>query len=712
MSAATFAHRLGSQWSTAIDILLAIFGAGISEATATLLQDFTVAMVIAAGGLALARLAWQPPVLGYLVAGMIIGPYTLPTPLISNLDTIGLLAELGLILLLFGIGLELGWRRIQQIGFRVLVIGVIEISVLTLFGVWIASIIPGIDPAHGLYLGGAMAISSSAILLKGLRDGGNLNSGWGQTIVGILLVEDFAAVILLTVLAGLATTGTASLADAGLLAGKLVIFCVVVLVGGTMLATRVMRWLSRLQSDETLLLASLGFCFLLSLCATLLGLSPAAGAFLIGVVIGDTQAAGRVTRMVAPVRDMFGALFFLSIGMLIDYRTLDDYILPALVVVAVFMAGKIAANTVGSILAARNPSDAMRVGMTMPQMGEFSLAIGRLTPSDIVGASALSPILSIATAVTSVLAPLTGRAAGPLAEWAGRHSPGPLRRVMLGISLAVNIFWSMLSLPGSSGEGFRSITRRILINACIVAVLSAAGTGVVYAAPEALGNVLPVSQGVAALIVVGVVLGLSVPAVIDIWRSLSTMARLATSAPNLPPVTIWGVPHWDTLRTIVEYGLATGLMALLFLLMLPLLIRLFAFGGVSITLSLALLIVSAVAMGVISFRVHRVLQPAFQDTFISSASGDALPTTEDSERSALEDVESPSPTSWGDGGHGGRRRVNPLIAVYMERAAGGGAGSSSFRAASDPAADPGDSTTNTGSDRDPTRDAPSEAGDP
>ena len=657
-----------------MDVLLTIFAAGISEGTATLLKDFTVAMVIAAGGLALARLAWQPPVLGYLVAGMIIGPFTLPTPLISDLDTIGLLAELGLILLLFGIGLELGWRRIQQIGFRVLVIGVTEISLLTLLGVWIASVVPGIEPSHGLYLGGAMAISSSAILLKGLRDGGNLNSGWGQTIVGILLVEDFAAVILLTVLAGLATTGTASLADAGILAGKLAIFCVVVLVAGTMLAARVMRWLSRLQSDETLLLASLGFCFLLALCATLLGLSPAAGSFLVGVVIGDTRAAERVAHMVAPVRDMFGALFFLSIGMLIDYRTLDDYILPALVVVAVFMIGKMVANTVGSILAARNPSDAMRVGMTMPQMGEFSLAIGRLTPADVAGASALGPILSITTAITSVLAPLTGRAAGPLAEWAGRHSSGPLRRVMLGISLAVNIFWSMLSLPGAAGQEFRNITRRILINACIVAVLSAAGTGVVYAAPGALGNVLPVSPGVAALIVVGVVLGLSVPAVIDIWRSLRTMAHLATSAPNLPDLPTLAVrvlPSWDTLRTMVEYGLATGLMALLFLLMLPLFIRLFAFGGVSITLSLALLIVSAVAMGVISFRVHRVLQPAFQDTFITGASGDVPPETEDDERPVQGDVESPAST--GRGG-GGRRQANPLIAAMSERTAGTGSG--------------------------------------
>ena len=478
-----------------MDFPIPTLGGGLSEGSATLLKDFTVAMVIAAAGLALARLVRQPPVLGYLMAGMIIGPFTLPTPLISNRETIELLAELGLILLLFGIGLELGWRRIRSIGFQVLVIGVVEISVLTLFGVWIASVLPGIDASHGLYLGGAIAISSSAILLKGLRDGGNLNSGWGRTIVGILLVEDFAAVILLTVLAGLATTGTASLAEAGLLVVKLGVFCIVVLVIGTMLASRVMHLLSRFQSDETLLLASLGFCFFLALCATLLGLSPAAGAFLIGVVIGDTEAAGRVTRMVAPVRDMFGALFFLSIGMLIDYSTLNDYILPALVVVMVFSFGKIAANTVGSILAGRSPSDALRVGMTMPQMGEFSLAIGRLTPADVVRGSTLGPILTLCTAITSVLAPLSSRAALPLSRWADRRTPATLRRTMLSITLGVDIFWSALSLGGETGEQFRNVGRSILINVGIIGVLAAAGTGVLYVAPETLGRLLPLTPG-------------------------------------------------------------------------------------------------------------------------------------------------------------------------------------------------------------------------
>lgn len=578
-------------------------------------------MVVAAAGLALARLVWQPPVLGYLLAGMLMGPFTLPTPLISNLDTIGLLAELGLILLLFSIGLELGWRRIRSIGGRVLVIGVIEISVLTLFGVWVASYIPGINPAHGLYLGGAIAISSSAILLKSLRDSGNLSSSWGQTIVGILLVEDFAAVILLTVLAGLATTGTASLADAGILAAKLGIFCAVGLVVGAMLGNRLMRVLSRLQSDETLLLSCLGSCFLLALSATLLGLSPAAGAFLVGIVIGDTEARERAIRMIAPVRDMFGALFFLSIGMLIDYRTLDDYIIPALVVVAVFMLGKIAANTIGSILAGRRLNDALQVGMTMPQMGEFSLAIGRLSPGDVAGFSPLGAVLSIATAITSVLAPLASRSASQVATWVDRYTPAPLTWIILSVQLGVDAFWSAFSLTGESAERYRHVRQSIFLNVAIIGFLCAAGTGVLYIAPEAVGNLLSVPADLAGLITVGIVAGLSIPSAVVIWRSLGTLAFLATNNSGEESPAPQSAERWYTFRTMVEYGLATVLLALLFLITLPLVIRLFALDSLSISLSLILLLSPAVIVGLFSFRIQWILEQAITDILVSGPDG-------------------------------------------------------------------------------------------
>ena len=625
-----------------IEILLTIFPAGLSESAAGHLKDFAIVMAIAAAGLALARLVWQPPVLGYLLAGLLIGPFTLPTPVISNLDTIELMAELGLVLLLFGIGLELGWRRIREIGFLVLVIGVVEITTLTLLGVLIANKMLGITGSGGLYLGGAMAISSSAILLKGLRDSGNLRSGWGQTIVGILLVEDFAAVILLTLLAGIATTGSTDLLDVSWLVAKLAIFCIAALSFGTLLAPRLMRLLSRTRSDETLLLASLGCCFGLALGAEFLGLSAAAGAFLIGMVIGDTDAAGRVTRLVNPVRDMFGALFFMSIGMLIDYRTLDDFILPALVIVAVFMTGKMVANTIGSILSGRDTRQAVRVGMTMPQMGEFSLAIGRVSATDSLVGATIGPVLAIATAITSVLAPLTSRMATPLCDWTARRAPPTLVEVNLAIQLGIKTFWSAFSLTGQTGRMLKNLARRIMINILILAVITAVGTVCAYTLPEFLAGVLPVSEDLLGLIIGGASVGMMVPGAIAIWRELRVLASLTVRLARLGNS---DEPARYTLRTLVQDGLATALLLLAVLALTPLIVRLFALGTLSAPLPIFLLVVSAGLLVLVGFHIHRVLEAAFHDTFgatPASATVSTQPATEQDDLFESVDVETPA----------------------------------------------------------------------
>ncbi len=601
-------------------------------------------MAIAAVGLALARLAWQPPVLGYLIAGVIIGPYTLPHPIISNLDTIELLAELGLILLLFGIGLELGWRRIREIGLRVLVIGVVEISTLTYLGVLIADKVLGVSGANALYLGGAMAISSSAILLKGLRDSGNLRAGWGQTIVGILLVEDFAAVILLTLLAGLATTGSTDLADVGWLAAKLGIFCIAALAFGALLAPRLMRFLSRMQSDETLLVASLGCCFGLALTAEFLGLSAAAGAFLIGVVIGDTDAAGRVTRLVNPVRDMFGALFFLSIGMLIDYRTLDDYIVPALVVVGVFMGGKILANTIGAILAGRRSRTAVQVGMTMPQMGEFSLAIGHLSATNAAVGPVVAPVLAIATAITAIFAPLTSKIATPMYDGLERRAPPAVLAVNLVVFLGIQSFWAAFSLPGETGRLLKNSVRRIIIDICIIAVLTAIGTAAVFTLPDLLADPDSVSHALLGVILGGATVGINLPAAIAIWRELRVVASLTVRATVRDTA---GQPARYTLRTLLRDGMATAFLLVGVLLMIPLIIQLFSLGSLSVPLSLFLLLASAGALVFAGFHVHRVLRPVFRNTFIAPL---APRRTDPPASSAFEamDVESPSFNHWAD----------------------------------------------------------------
>ncbi|MCH8832270.1 MAG: cation:proton antiporter, partial [Chloroflexi bacterium] len=239
-----------------------------------LLRDFAIIMAVAGGALVLCRQTRLSPVLGYLVAGVIIGPSVLRT--VENPDTIGLLADLGLILLLFGIGLELGWQRIRGVGARVVLIALVEMSIMFALGFEVATLM-GWSDAEAVFLGAALTISSTAILMTMLRESGQLLHARGRLIVGILVVEDFVAVVLLTVLTGVATTGTANPQDIGLLAAKLAIFGAVALVFGALFAPRLIHFVNRFRSDETLLITGLALCFGLALAAQQLGLSAAAG---------------------------------------------------------------------------------------------------------------------------------------------------------------------------------------------------------------------------------------------------------------------------------------------------------------------------------------------------------------------------------------------------------------------------------------------------
>ena len=272
-------------------------------------------MAVAGVALVVFRLIRMPSVLGYLAAGVLIGPFTLK--LVENLDTIRVLADLGLVLLLFGVGLGVGWQRIRSVGLRVIIIGIVEMTIMFALGIALATLF-GWTQTEGVFLGAALAISSSAILMTMLRESGELQQTRGQLIVGILVIEDIAAVILLTVLSGVAAEGATEPGAVGLLAAKLATFGVAVLGLGGLVAPRVTAFINGFQSQEAMLVTGLALCFGLALVAEQLGLSAAAGAFLIGAVLGDTRHAEDMDRIMGPVRDMFAAIFFVSIGMLMD----------------------------------------------------------------------------------------------------------------------------------------------------------------------------------------------------------------------------------------------------------------------------------------------------------------------------------------------------------------------------------------------------------
>ena len=569
---------------------------------------------MAAGGVAMlvCRQIRMPPILGYLGAGVLLGPSAFGA--VYNTDTISLLADLGLVLLLFGIGLECGWSRIRDVGARVILIAVIEMAIMFALGFQIASLL-GWSDIEAVFLASAMCISSSAILMTMLRESGQLLATRGRLIIGILVVEDFAAVILLTMLAGIASTGQADFGGLGSLVVKLGVFAVLALVLGAAFAHKLVGFVDRFRSEETLLITGLTMCFGLALAAELVGLSAAAGAFLIGAVLGDSQHASRMERTMGPVRTLFGIIFFVSIGMLIDLALVDDYIVPTLVVAGVFIVGKVISDSAGAFLAGENGRVALSVGLGMPQLGEFSLAMVRIGAAFGAVGAFLYPVVAGATMVTALFYPLLFRAADPIANLLERRSPNLLKRYAEGLVLMLVALRGALRFSSPRARQIQRSGRLILLELGIIAVFLALGTGSLGYTAE-LSDLVPLSESMWGLVVGSAVLALCVPPAFAIWRSLRT---LTDTLVEFRHARFFGTADTWTYASLRQIFRDTALLPILLvpgLWSIPLVLRLLALGSFNVPLSLLIVAGIVVPLVAAAFRIHRVLSPMFTQTLL------------------------------------------------------------------------------------------------
>jgi len=580
----------------------------------TLVKDFAIIMAVAGGALVLFRRLGQPSILGYLLAGVIVGPFTLPNPPVENTETVRLLADLGLVLLLFALGLEFGWERIRQIGLRVIFIGTVEITFMLAIGYEIGTLL-GWTPTEAIFLGAAMSISSSAVLAKVLRDTGRLHTTSGRLIVGILVVEDFAAVVLLTLLSAVATTGTASLGDIGFLAGKLALFAISALALGTILAPRLINFVAQFGSQEVLLVASLALCFGLGLIAQELGISAAAGAFLIGTVLGDTEHSEAITRVMSPVRDMFAAIFFVSIGMLVDISMFTKFIGPALIVSAVFILGKVLAITIGTFAAGHNGRTSLRVGMGMPQIGEFSLAMVKVGAERGAVGSFLYPVVTVTTAITSLVYPYVFRSAGAVADFLERRSPQLLKHYVTFLSRWFVTLRSTFSWKGETAPQITRSGRIILLNLGIVMVLIAAGTFVLEFTPQ-FAAVLRAPESVLGLALGFAVIALCAPPGVAMWREFQKMAEELTKVlfrRRTQSSRIW---NRDELQSLLRDSILASVTILLAIWAIPFVSGLLLIGDFSVPVPVLILAGVVFVTANTAFKVYRILEATFSRTFL------------------------------------------------------------------------------------------------
>lgn len=386
------------------------------------LQDLAIVMAISAVITVFCHQLRLPVVLGYIVAGIMIGPNTPPYSLVHDLHSIHTLAELGVILLLFSIGLEFSLTRLAKVGAVAFFAATVEIALMLLIGFLLGKAF-GWGHMNSLFLGAILSISSTTIIAKILMDTKKIKEKFAQVILGILVIEDLLAILIIAVLSGIATTGSLELGELSVSMVKVTGFVLGVLFFGFLLVPKLLRYVERFESPEMMTITALGLCFGASLLAAKAGFSVALGAFLIGAVIAETQQVKDVLRKVEPVRDMFTAIFFVSVGMLLSPKVVQQYAVPIVLITLVTISGKVISCSVATFLTGHNAKTSLKVGLGLAQIGEFSFIIAMLGESSGVTSPFLYPIAVSVSGITALTTPLLMRYDEPLSLRLSRLMP-------------------------------------------------------------------------------------------------------------------------------------------------------------------------------------------------------------------------------------------------------------------------------------------------
>ncbi len=388
-----------------------------------LLRDLAVVMIVAGVVTLIFHRLRQPVVLGYILAGVIVGPHTPPFPLIVDEHSIETLAELGVVFLMFSLGMDFSLRMLKKVGLTAFLGAAVEIVGMIWIGFALGQLL-GWSRMDSLFLGAILSISSTTITVKVLTEMGLLKERFAQLSLGILIVEDILAIALIALLSGVATTGELALAEVLWTVARMLAFLILLVVVGLLIVPRLLRYVAEYRSSEMLLITVLGLCFGVSLLTVQLGYSVALGAFIIGTIVGEAREIGRARILTEPVRDMFSAVFFVSIGMLIDPKLIAQNAGTVALVILAVVVGKIVTRTLAVLAAGHSPRTSLRVAMTLAQIGEFSFIIAALGVSLGVTSGFIYPLAVSVSVVTTLLTPYLVRSADAVVEQFDRLAPG------------------------------------------------------------------------------------------------------------------------------------------------------------------------------------------------------------------------------------------------------------------------------------------------
>lgn len=393
------------------------------------LQDMAIVMSVSAVIMILCQHFHLPVVLGYIAAGMVIGPNTPPYSLINDLHSIHILSELGVIFLLFSIGLEFSLTKLMRVGLVSLFAATLEIVLMIWIGFSLGRAF-GWNLMNSLFLGAILSISSTTIIAKVLMEMKKIKEKFAQVILGVLVIEDLLAILIIALLSGVASTGTLELEEAGIATVRVLLFVGGILFFGFLIVPRLLKYIARFENAEMMVITVLGLCLGVSLMAAKFGFSVALGAFLIGAVIAETRQAADIIRKIDPIRDMFTAIFFVSVGMLLSPQAIGQFWVPILVITLVTILGKVFSCSLGAFLTGYSSETALKVGLGLAQIGEFSFIIARLGESTNVTSPFLYPIAVSVSGITTLTTPFLMRNSGSIIKFLDWVTPKPLATVL------------------------------------------------------------------------------------------------------------------------------------------------------------------------------------------------------------------------------------------------------------------------------------------
>lgn len=578
------------------------------------IQDLAVIMLVAGVVTILFHRFKQPVVLGYIVAGFIIGPHTPPFGLIHDEETIKTLAELGVIFLMFCLGLEFSLRKLFKVGATAFIAAFMEITLMIWIGYEIGRWFDW-NTMDSLFLGAILAISSTTIIVKALNDLKMKNERFAQLIFGVLIVEDILGIGIIALLSSIAVSGSVSPEEVFSTVGKLSLFMIVALVIGILLVPRVLAYVARFESNEMLLITVLGLCFGFCLLVVKLEYSMVLGAFLIGAIMAESRQLLKIERLIEPVRDLFSAIFFVAIGLMLDPAILLEYALPIVVITIAVVLGKMLSCGLGAFIAGNDGRTSLRVGMGLSQIGEFSFIIAALGMTLQVTSSFLYPVAVAVSVLTTLMTPYLIRAADPLSLKLAQVVPDRLSRV-----LGLYGEWLRSIQPQGEGALLAAMIRKILLQvgvnlALVIAIFFAGG----YFAPR-IGRYLQgwiLEPSWQKGMIWGAALLLSLPFLIAAYRKLKALSMLLAEMGVKPEM---AGRHTQRVRRVISEVIPILSLLVIFLL-------LSALSASILPTNELLIVIAVVAAGVAALlwrwfiRIHTRMQVALLETLDNHKEG-------------------------------------------------------------------------------------------